>query len=99
MVKLNESHPLSSFLRDHQAHIERLRATGEPEVLTVDGKAEVVIQDAAAYRAMIQALDAVESAEIVRRRLADVKAGKQGTPADIVLAEVRQRLGLEEKRV
>ena len=37
MIDISDIHPLTGFLRDHKAHLERLRATGRPEVLTVNG--------------------------------------------------------------
>jgi hypothetical protein len=40
-------------------------------VLTIDGKAELVVQDAEAYQAL---LDRVEAIEGIQRGLADVKA-------------------------
>ncbi|MFZ4575275.1 MAG: hypothetical protein ACOYN0_12805 [Phycisphaerales bacterium] len=95
MVQLTDIHPLTGFLRDHKAHLERLAATGRPEVLTVNGKARVVVQDAEAYQRIMEALDAAETERIVRERLAAVERGEAGVPAEQVLAEVRKRLGVE----
>ena len=93
MIQLTDIHPLTGFLRDHKAHIERLSATGRPEVLTVNGKARVVVQDAEAYQKMLEALEAVETERIVRDRLASLDRGTPGVPADQVLGDVRKRLG------
>jgi hypothetical protein len=97
MVQLTDIHPLTGFLRDHKAHIERLAATGRPEVLTVNGKARIVVQDAEAYQKMLDALDAVETERIVRERLAALDRGESGIPADRVLSDVRTRLGVKRK--
>ncbi len=97
MVKLNDSHPLTGFLSDHKSHIERLRATGQPEVLTVDGKAQIVVQDAEAYQTMLERMDTIESARIIQGRLEDVRAGKPGVPAHEVLADIRKLLGIKGK--
>lgn len=97
MVQLNDIHPLTGFLRDHKAHLERLAATGRPEVLTVNGKARVVIQDAEAYQKMLDALDTIETERIVRERLASLDRGEAGVPAEQVLADVRKRLGIKRK--
>lgn len=35
----------------------RLRRSGRPEVLTINGKAELVVQDAAAYQRLLEALE------------------------------------------
>lgn len=56
MVGITDIHPLTDFQRQTRAHIERLRATGRPEVLTVNGRPELVIQDAAAYEKQMAAL-------------------------------------------
>lgn len=97
MLKLTDIHPLTGFLRDHKEHIERLAATGRPEVLTVNGKARVVIQDAAAYQKMAEALDAIETERIVRDRMASLDRGEPGVPAEQVLADVRKRLTKKRK--
>lgn len=96
MVQLTDIHPLTGFLRDHKAYMERLAATGRPEVLTVNGKARVVVQDAESYQRMIEALDAVETERIVRERLASLDRGEPGIPAERVLADVRSRLGIKK---
>jgi hypothetical protein len=43
----------------------RLKLSGRPEVLTINGKAELVVQDAAAYQRL---LEAVERARQVLRK-------------------------------
>jgi len=53
MLDVREIHPLTDFLRNHKAHVTRLKETHAPEVLTVNGKAEIVIQDAESYQRMI----------------------------------------------
>lgn len=97
MVRLTDIHPLTGFLRDHKAHMERLAATGRPEVLTVNGRARVVVQDAASYQKMLEALDEIEAESVLRGRLASLDNGEPGVPAEQVLAEVRERLGIERK--
>ena len=46
--------PLTDFLRNHRPALEGLRETGRPEVLTVHGKAAVVVQDAEAYQRLLE---------------------------------------------
>ncbi len=78
--------------------MERLAATGRPEVLTVNGHARVVIQDAESYQRMLDALDAVETERIVRERLASLDRGEAGVPAAKVLGDIRRRLGVRKKK-
>jgi PHD/YefM family antitoxin component YafN of YafNO toxin-antitoxin module len=95
MVQFSDIHPLTGFLRDHKAHLARLAETGRPEVLTVNGKARVVVQDAAAYQKLLDALDGIEAEHAVRERLASLDRGEPGVTASQVLADVRRRLGIK----
>lgn len=56
MIKIQDILSLTEFHRHSREHIGRLRATGRPEVLTVNGRAEIVVQDAAAYQALLDRL-------------------------------------------
>jgi len=95
MVHPSDIHPLSGFLRDHEAHLARLHQTGRPEVLTVDGRAQIVVQDAEAYQQLIELLDTVDADRVLRQRLASLDRDEAGVPADDVLAAVKARLGLD----
>jgi PHD/YefM family antitoxin component YafN of YafNO toxin-antitoxin module len=88
MVKLNNTYPMSGFVRDPKSHIKRLAETGRPEVLTVDGKATVVVQDVESYQRMLEALDLVDSVRIIRERLDSLNAGEPGVSADTVFKEL-----------
>jgi prevent-host-death family protein len=48
---------VTDFNRNTKAHLKRLRRTGRPELLTVNGKAEVVVQSASAYQRLITLLE------------------------------------------
>lgn len=96
MIPLTNVHPLTDFKRHTAAFRTRLRKTGEPAVLTVDGRAALVVQDAAAYERLLAALDVAETTAAVRRGLEDVDAGRT-VPADRFFAEMRSRLKLPAK--
>jgi prevent-host-death family protein len=57
MVRPEDIRSLTDFARNAKAHLKRLRRTGHPELLTVNGKAEVVVQSASAYERLIKALE------------------------------------------
>ena len=78
---------LSDFKRNTVELLDRLRKTGHPLVLTINGKAEVVVQDASAYQTL---LDRVETIEGIQRGLADVKAGRT-KPARQVFDRLRRK--------
>lgn len=92
MVRLTDIHPLTHFLRDPKAHLARLAKSGRPEVLTVNGHARVVVQDAAAYQRMLEIVESIEAEKVIRTRLAELEAGMPAVPAKDVLAELKQRL-------
>lgn len=80
---------LTDFKRNTAEYMEQLKLTGRPLVLTVNGKAEIVVQDAESYQEM---LEAVEEAKTLRA-LANAKSGK-GKPAQGVLEEIREILNI-----
>jgi hypothetical protein len=98
MINLKDIHPLTSFLRNHKTHIKRLKSTGRAEVLTINGEAQIVIQDAKAYQALLDQLDYAETVEILRKEVASVQAGEPGIEAHEALAEVRKAISNSRKR-
>ncbi len=57
MIRPEDIGSLTDFARNTRAHLDRLRRTGRPELLTVNGKAAVVVQNAAAYQRLIESLE------------------------------------------
>jgi PHD/YefM family antitoxin component YafN of YafNO toxin-antitoxin module len=57
MIRSEDITSLTDFAKNTKAHIERLKRTGRPELLTVNGKAEVVVQSATAYQLLIESLE------------------------------------------
>ena len=53
MIKVQDILSLTEFHRHTKIHMARLHATGRPELLTVNGKAKLVVQDAAAYQRLL----------------------------------------------
>ena len=86
----NDIRSLSDFKRNTVDLLDRIRKTGNPMVLTINGKAELVVQDAEAYQAL---LDRVETLEGIQRGVADVKAGRT-RPAQQVFARLRRKHGV-----
>ena len=103
MLDVRNIHPLDHFKRQTAEFRERLKATGQPEVLTVDGRAELVVQDAAAYQDIVQELQGLRQARVeefrdkVRVGLAQAERGEivDGPKA---VAGVRHHLNEQAKR-
>ena len=58
---------LSDFKRKTADLLEHLRTTGHQLVLTIDGKAELVAQNAQAYQALLDRVEAIEGIQRDRR--------------------------------
>lgn len=90
MINIDNIHSLSDFQRNTKDHIERLKETGAPEVLTVNGRAELVVLSATAFQNMADRLDEAEAITGIKRGLAEAKAGK-GRPAREALEAIRKK--------
>jgi prevent-host-death family protein len=67
---------LSDFKRKTPEFIEQLEKTGRPVVLTINGRAKLVVQDAESYQRMLELLDRAEAIEGIREGLESVRQGK-----------------------
>ena len=79
-------HSMTTFKRNSSGLMKRMKKTGRPLVLTVKGKAEAVVLDAAAYRDIAGHLDAIAG---IRRGLTQAKKG-QGRPVDEVFDDLER---------
>ena len=87
---------LTHFKRNSSEVIEQLKSTGQPMVLTVNGKAEVVVQDAASYQAMLDLLDRAEAIAGIQRGLDSVEKG-EGIPAEKAFERLRRKHKISKK--
>jgi PHD/YefM family antitoxin component YafN of YafNO toxin-antitoxin module len=91
MMRLTEDiRSLSDFKRDTTAALEHLRKSHRPMVLTVNGRAEMVVQDAASYQATLDALERAEANEGIRRGLQAMAEGKT-RPLEDVIASIKRK--------
>ena len=70
---------LTNFQKNAKAILAELEASGEPLVLTVNGKAEVVVQDAAAYQRMLDQLDRALRRQALVEAIREAEAGQTVT--------------------
>lgn len=75
MIDLMNIHPMSEFNRNTKQYVQRLKETGKPEVLTVNGQAEVVVQSAAAYQKLLDAAELAETLAGIKRGLEEADRG------------------------
>lgn len=79
-------HSLTTFKRKSSSLMKKMKKTGRPLVLTINGKAEAVVLDPAAYQQVADHLDAIAS---IRRGLAQARRG-EGRPAEDVFDELER---------
>jgi prevent-host-death family protein len=71
----NDIQSLSHFKRNSNHVMAKLKASGNPVILTVNGKAEVVVQDAAAYQRLMEQAQKAEMMEFLRESRDDAAVG------------------------
>jgi prevent-host-death family protein len=84
---------LSEFKRNTGKLVSRIKRTGEPMVLTVKGKAELVVQDAASYERLLEAIDEAQAVAGIRSGLEDLKQGRT-QPASEAFEELRRKYNI-----
>lgn len=90
MINLREDiNSLSNFKRDTTQFLEKLRKTRKPIVLTINGKAELVVQDAESYQQLLELAERLETIEALKPAVAEMKAGA-GEAAETVFARLLQ---------
>lgn len=85
--------PLTYFRRKSAEAVKHLKATRRPMLLTINGKAEVVVQDARSYQRLLDIAAQADAAEGIRQGLEDV-ARRRTRPASQVFDELRREFGL-----
>lgn len=74
MIQPTDIHSITDFRRDSELS-NRIARDGRPHVLTEAGRPKLVVQDAAAYQKLVQALERAEALQGIRRGLAALDAG------------------------
>lgn len=87
-----EINSLSNFKRNTSDFLEQLKSSGKPIVLTINGKAAIVIQDAGSYQKLMEIAEKLETIEALKPAIEEMKNGK-GEKAEKVFAELLQSVG------
>ena len=77
---------LSTFKRDSNKVMRQMKKTKAPVVLTINGKAAVVVQDAESYQRLLELKERTEVVETLRHRLASL-GRKKGRPVEDFFTE------------
>lgn len=90
---LEDIRPLSEFQRNTLASIRRLNKSGRPEVLTRNGKASVVVQDAVAYQKLLAEVEEARTVAAIH----SAERG-EGMPVKEAFALIRKRIAARRKK-
>jgi prevent-host-death family protein len=93
VIELRNIHALSDFQRNTKDYIRKLKRSGKPAVLTVNGQAEVVVQSAEAYQKLIDDQQLLETIRGISRGLEQAKRG-EGRPMRNLLQELAEKYGI-----
>lgn len=86
MIDPAHIHPLTDFQRNAKKHLARLKRSGRPEVLTVNGRPAAVVQDPEAFFELSElAAEAVEMRRLARA-IDEMNAGKGRPLREVVRA-------------
>jgi prevent-host-death family protein len=67
---------LSDFKRKTAEYLVHMKKSGRPVVLTVNGRAELVVQDAASYQRLLELAEQAEMMEFLHESREDITAGR-----------------------
>ncbi len=84
---------LTNFRRKSAEFLKEMKKSKRPVVLTVNGKAEAVVQDAQSYQRLLDSASRADVYEAVRQGLDDIVKGRT-RPARKVFNELRRRHGV-----
>ena len=97
MISINDIVSMTDFQRNTKGYLRKLKGNGRPQVLTVNGKPAVIVQDAAAYQRMLDDIDFAESVAAVREGLASIERGEGKTLAQFDKVMRRKLKSLRRK--
>ncbi|MEQ1603778.1 MAG: type II toxin-antitoxin system Phd/YefM family antitoxin [Pyrinomonadaceae bacterium] len=93
MIDIESIAPLTDFVQKTDEHLETLKTSGRPLILTTNGKAKCVVFSVDSYKDFMDRLDYAESVLAIQEGINT--AAKYGTrPADEALAEMAAKYGL-----
>jgi prevent-host-death family protein len=81
---------LTTFRRQSSEFLKQLKKSKRPVVLTVNGKAAAIVQDAEAYQRLLDIAARADEDEAIRQGLDDVAHGRT-RPARDVFDEIRRK--------
>lgn len=89
----NTTQSLIEFKQNPALYVEELKKSKTPLVLTVNGKAEVVVLDADSYQEILDKIEYSDNIKAIKEGVASFERG-EGKPAREVLTKLGEKYGL-----
>ena len=96
MTEPAEVRSVTEFQRNIKKYVGQLKAKKSPIVLTVDGHAELIVQDAASYQEILARLERAETIAGIREGIAQADRG-EGEPLESVAERLRKKHGFSRR--
>lgn len=87
VIDIREVRSVTEFQRNIKDYVGRLKEKKTPLILTVNGRAELVVQDAESYQLILERLERAETVAAINRGMEQAKHGE-----GIQLNEAEERL-------
>lgn len=84
---------LTKFKRNTAMYLKTLKKNRKPVVLTINGRAELVVQDASAYQNLLDRIERAETIVDVKQGIEEFNCG-QGRPARRALEDLQRKHGI-----
>jgi prevent-host-death family protein len=92
MIDLREIRSVTEFQRNIKEYVGQLKEKKTPLVLTVNGRAELVVQDAESYQLMLDRLERAETVAAIRRGMEQAERG-EAIPVEEAEKRLRKKHG------
>ncbi len=93
MINFDDIQSLTDFKRNTAKYLKKMKRSKGPVVLTVNGRAEIVVQDAKAYQQMLERVERAEAVVALTQGIGEFERG-EGRPAREALEELRRKHGI-----
>ena len=91
-IDLREVRSVTEFQRNFKEYVGRLKKKKSPLVLTRNGRAELVVQDAVSYQAILDRLEQAETLAAIRRGIEQSDRG-EAIPLEDAESRLRKKHG------
>ena len=92
MIDVREVRSVTEFQRNLKGYVGRLKEKKTPLVLTVNGRAELIVQDADSYQELLDRLERAETVAAIRQGMEQFERG-EGIPLKQAERRLRKKHG------